>query len=524
MGAGLIQLVAYGFQDIFITKDPQITLFKTVYRRHTNFSIEVIPQLFTHDPDFGRKVTCVVSRSGDLISKMYLVIKLPTIQPFLDDNGEVDNITKFAWVKKIGFAIIKSIEIEIGGQTVDKQYGEWLNIWHELTGTTYMNYLKMIGLHKDFNEYTNGKESMMLYVPLQFWFCKYRNLALPVLNLSYNEVKINVEFSELDKCISITPTHYINVHQDLVNYKEGEYIEQIIDDDKAFGIYRHYDVLNKRLYYHRLSRNVFKSITNTTITNEAELNTVLNNPNNQKYLIRGSTSKYTSMPQINTQEVANSYNRQRTISIVESYLLVDYIFLDEEERIKFSQSKHRYLIEQLNITTEKTISATNPRINLEMRHPVKLLTFVAQQTYLRDTRVNDHFNYTDDYKITFNPKAFDSKQYEYTGSNLIENSNLLLSGQERITYRESEYFNWVHPYQHFTYAPDEGINVYSFCLFPDKYQPSGTSNMSKIDNVAAQLRMNKVITFNNDAKFRAYFISYNILNIMNGLSNLVFTD
>lgn len=524
MGAGIVQLVSHGFQDIFITKDPQITLFKSVYRRHTNFSIEVIPQSFTHDPDFGRKVTCIVSRSGDLISKVYLVIKLPKIQPFLDDDGNVDTITKFAWVKKIGFAIIKSMELEIGGQSIDKQYGEWLNIWHELTGNTYTNYLKMIGLHKDFNEYTNGKDSMTLYVPLQFWFCKYRNLALPVLNLSYNEIKINIEFNNLDKCINITPTHYINVHQDLVNFQEGEYIEQIIDDDKAFGIYRYYDVLNKRLYYHRLSRTVFKSITNTTVTNEAELNTVLNNLNNQKYLIKGLTTEFVSMPQLNSQETAHSYNRQRTISISDSYLLVDYIFLDEEERVKFLQAKHEYLIEQLNITTEKTLSSTNPRVNLEMRHPVKLLTFVGQQTYLRDTRVNDHFNYTDDYKIKFDPKVLDKKQYEYVGSNLIKKANILLSGQERLTFRNSEYYNWIQPYQHFMYAPDEGINIYSFSLFPEKHQPSGTSNMSKIDNVATQLRMSSIVSFNNDAKFRAYFISYNILRIINGLSNLVFTD
>lgn len=524
MTGGIIQLVAKGIQDIFLVDNPQITLFKTVYRRHTNFSTEVIPQLFTHTPDFGRKITCIISRSGDLLSKMYLVIKLPTLKQFLDDESNIDQITKVAWAKKIGFAIIKMIEIEIGGQMIDRQYGEWLNIWHELTGSTNTNYLKIIGLHKELNEYTNSKPSYMLYVPLQFWFCKYRSLAIPILNLQNNEIKINLELSSLDKCLNITPTHYINIHEDLVNFNKDEYIEQIIEDERAFGIFRHYDVMTKRLYYHRLSRNTFKTITNTTIANESQLNTVLNDPNNKKYQIHGLTSKFIAMPLINSNETVHPFNKQRNINIDDCFMLVDYVYLDDEERIKFSQAKHEYLIEQLNVTTEKTIDTTNRRIDLEMRHPVKLLTFVTQQSYMKDPRVNDHYNYTNSYKYQFKNLTHDTKPYDFVGKNLITNCNIMLNGQERVAFRSSQYFNWIQPYQHFEYAPDEGINIYSFGLFPDKHQPSGTSNMSKIDNVSIQLRMDPIVNFNNDAKFRSYFISYNILRIMNGLSNLVFTD
>jgi len=524
MTGGIIQLAAKGFQDIFLVDNPQITLFKTVYRRHTNFSIEVIPQLFTHTPDFGRKITCIISRSGDLLSKMYLVIKLPALKPFLNNDGSTDEITRAAWTKKVGFAIIKMIEIEIGGQMIDRQYGEWLHIWNELTGTTYTNYLKMIGLDKNINEYTNGKDSYTLYIPLQFWFCKYRSLAIPILNLQNNEIKVNVELSVLDKCLNVTPTHYINIHEDLVNFIKDEYIEQTINDEKAFGIVRSYDVLTKRLYYHRLSRTTFKSIQNTTITNAADLANVLNDPNNQKYLIRGESSSFTVMPFINSSETVHPYNKQRNISVADCFMLIDYIYLDDEERVKFSQAKHEYLIEQLNTTTEKTINTSNRRIDLEMRHPVKLLTYVTQQSYLKDTRVNDHFNYTNDYHQTSNYVTRDIKPYTFQGTNLITNANILLNGQERLTFRSSNYFNWIQPYQHFQYAPDNGINVYSFGLFPDKHQPSGTSNMSKIDNVSVQLRMDPIVGFNNDAKFRSYFITLNILRIMNGLSNIVFTN
>src|SRR5271166_357030 len=139
MAGGLIQLVAYGNQDIFLTQDPQITFFKVVYRRHTNFSLEVIPQDFIHTPDFGKRVSCILSRNGDLIGKVYVAIQLPTIPQFLDDNQNVDQVFKFAWVRRIGYAIIKTVDIEIGGELIDRHYGDWLNIWHELTIPKRMN-------------------------------------------------------------------------------------------------------------------------------------------------------------------------------------------------------------------------------------------------------------------------------------------------------------------------------------------------------------------------------------------------
>jgi hypothetical protein len=132
MTGGLIQLVALGFEDLFITRDPQITFFKTIYRRYTNFSIQAIQQRFDSTPNFGTLSSCTISRTADLISDMFLVVTLPKIQQFVNNSG-VDNITKFAWVRKIAYALIDYIEIEIGGQLIDKHYGEWLNIWHELT-------------------------------------------------------------------------------------------------------------------------------------------------------------------------------------------------------------------------------------------------------------------------------------------------------------------------------------------------------------------------------------------------------
>ena len=210
MTGGIIQLAASGVEDMFITKDPQITYFKTIYRRYTNFSTEPIAQYFTQTLDFSMKATCPISRNADLASKSYLVLTLPSV-------NFTDNTTKFAWVKKIGFAIINYVEIEIGGQSVDKHYGEWLNIWYELTQEKTNAYNKMIGNISELTEYTKSKNSYTLYIPLDFWFCKSYGMALPLVSLRYSNVNINVELNDFTSCYTINPTNYIVINNNLVN-------------------------------------------------------------------------------------------------------------------------------------------------------------------------------------------------------------------------------------------------------------------------------------------------------------------
>ena len=116
MGGGLIQLVAQGFEDLYLTSDPEVTFFKRIYKRHTNFSLELIPQLFSTTPDFGKRVTCNLSKNADLLSNIYLYIELPSIPKQYNSENELNYIDKFAWAKKIGFSIINYVELEIGGQ------------------------------------------------------------------------------------------------------------------------------------------------------------------------------------------------------------------------------------------------------------------------------------------------------------------------------------------------------------------------------------------------------------------------
>jgi hypothetical protein len=192
MGGGLMQLVAYGAQDVYLTGSPQITFFKVVYRRHTNFAVEPIPQTFNGASDFGRTVTCTINRNGDLITNMYVNISLASVTGVTYD---------FGYVRRLGHAIVQHYKIEIGGSKIDEQYGDWLNIWYELThkGGQERGYAKMIGDVPELNAInTNDKPAYQLYVPLQFWFNRNAGLALPLIALkSVGQKSIRPHASEL---------------------------------------------------------------------------------------------------------------------------------------------------------------------------------------------------------------------------------------------------------------------------------------------------------------------------------------
>ena len=132
MGGGLMQLVAYGAQDIYLTGNPQITFFKVVYRRHTNFAMEAVEQTMNGSDTYGGKAVATVSRNGDLVGRMYVEC----------DPSAVIKGTQFA--PNPLHQLLKEMTVEIGGQQIDKQYGHWLNVWTELTEPTNVSILLVI--------------------------------------------------------------------------------------------------------------------------------------------------------------------------------------------------------------------------------------------------------------------------------------------------------------------------------------------------------------------------------------------
>ena len=186
-----MQLVAYGAQDVYLTGNPQITFFKVVYRRHTNFACESIEQTFNGSVGFNRKVTATISRNGDLITNCWVEADLPTLT---EHHG---------YVSSVGHALLKEVELEIGGQKIDKHYADWLEIWSELTMPAEKRdgYKVMVG-KRDINSGASMSQASpgKLYIPLVFFFNRNPGLALPLIALQYHEVKLNITFGTLDEC------------------------------------------------------------------------------------------------------------------------------------------------------------------------------------------------------------------------------------------------------------------------------------------------------------------------------------
>lgn len=389
MAGGLMQLVAYGAQDVYISSNPQITFFKVVYRRHTNFALESIQQTFNGTVDFGRKVSATISRNGDLINKMYLQVDLPVL------TGGTQ-----AWVNYIGETMIKEVEIEIGGARIDRHYGQWLHIWGELTLSKSIEdtYKVMVGETNDLTGQAGSVAAATLYIPLQFWFCRNTGLALPLIALQYHEVKVNIEFRAASECF----------------------------------------------------------ITTAGVTNVPVL---------------ASASLY-----------------------------CDYIYLDTDERRQFAQVAHEYLIEQLQFTGSEAFSATSVRQKLNFNHPVKELIWVAQLDTVATAKGHTDFS--------------------SAGADHLVDAKLLLNGQDRFSTRKAGYFNLVQPYQHHTRGPATGVYVYSFALKPEEHQPSGSVNMSRIDNATLQL------SFASSAaiKVYTYATNYNVFRVMSGMGGLAYSS
>jgi hypothetical protein len=459
MGGGLLQLVAYGAQDVYLTGNPQITFFKVVYRRHTNFAIEAIEQTFNGTAGYGQRVTCQISRNGDLIHRVYLQVDLGATN--------TDYLCKF-----FGLRLINYVELEIGGQRIDKHYSHWLYIWNELSLpiSKRIGYNDMVGayggrVYTGSAVETTNPINRILYVPLEFWFCRNVGLALPLIALQYHEVKININFEAADKCAG------------------------------------------------------------TIVTSVA------------------------APPVVSTTTPTKSFTAS---------LWVDYIFLDTDERRRFAQLSHEYLIEQLQFTGQESISNTTVKPKLSFNHPVKELIWVITTNNADN---NNWMNYTttaDDSPSTVAmPKRLvtvtdtNSTYLTYTDNNYhrikdklqpMTNSDLnhtftaklSLNGNDRFTQRQGSYFNLIQPFQHHENIPtNAGINVYSFALKPEEHQPSGTLNMSRIDSAVLSLDLDHKFpsgyiftnkNYSSGYSLNVYAVNYNVLRILSGMGGLAYSN
>lgn len=493
MGIGLLIIVSVGKQNIYLSAQPEITYFKIAYRRYTNFSTEPTPQYFKTTPDFSRKCTVNIGRNADLVGQMYLYIELPNIMMENFTSG-ASSVKKFAWAAKPALAIINYVEVEIGGTIIDRHYGDWLNIWNELTISQGManGYNKMIGNTSELITYTKNKLSTILYAPLSFWFCLDTGLALPLIALSHSDVKIHVEFNDFNSCYSVSPSYYINIAENFVLLQPGEQFYQLYQNNKIIGEFVYFDQINQNVYYN-------------PIKGTFQIPTTQNDVN---YILTGMISKFTMNITANTMAIKDvDYFQFNQPSLINAYILTNYIYLDNFERSIFLNNSHEYLIQTVQTVPEQIMYSVNSIYKLPLFNPVKMIAW--RVSLLSNTNINDHFNYT-------------SFPYTNTVESNINQNLLVINSTNRIDLSDIQFYTNIQKYEFNLLNKQKGIYTFSFALNPTDLQPSGSMNFSKIDDAYIQLTLNKIINYQNPAAIQAYAVQYNLFRTSYGIGGLVF--
>jgi hypothetical protein len=542
MGGGLMQLVAYGAQDVYLTGSAQITFFKVVYRRHTNFSVEPIPQTFNGAPDFGRTVTCTITRNGDLITNVYTAIKLKAV------TGAT-----FGYVRRVGLAIVQHYKIEIGGTKLDEQYGDWLNIWYELSHKVGQErgYSRMVG---DVPELTNidstDKPQYQLYVPLQFWFNRNNGLALPLIALQYHDVRITIDFRPASQCVNIpssgsVPSIAMDEAQLIIDYvyldseerkrfaqASHEYLFeqlQFTGSESIAGINNKY-----RLNFNHPSKFLVWA---PHLEKYANANNYISYTTNsdweaarEKYAkvmwvatragLTNTDGVFTISGNLNQGEVWTPTKATWASSDIDNKVTAQAIFSSDISGSPISMPvildniviiSNNFTINDLSLTTTNALYVFGTP-------DAESTEFVDANSYT----IIDHFNYGNNINRSDNP---------------VVNSKLSLNGSDRFQERDGHYFNYVQPWQHFSNTPADGINVYSFALKPEEHQPSGTCNFSRIDNATLSLRLGSnnrdgdssylsstIGGSNSNSLLNIYTVNYNVLRVMSGMAGAAYSN
>jgi hypothetical protein len=417
MAGGLMQLVAYGAQDVYLTGNPEVTFFQAKYKRHTNFAMENIEQTVNGTAANSGRVSVTVARNGDLVGDMYVELECAVAATRTTDAGDNNFVAERA---------INNVELSIGGQRIDKHYQKWWRLYSEL----YLDEAKKL----NWGKMTTAGNGKTVYLPLVFFFNRNPGLYLPLIALQYHEVRIDIDLAS---------------------------------DFDTF-----------------LNKSVFK-------------------------------------------------------------VWANYVYLDTEERRRFAQKGHEYLIEQVQHTGTDTVDASaTKQVRLSYNHPVKELVWCFSNTAAKSSLWNfTAKNLVTEVALESDQTAdnLDSNCYvpisnlgtpmyatklsteAFTEENAgqLDTFKLVLNGQDRFKEQKGKYFNQVQAYNHHSGCPAPGVYSYSFALKPEEHQPTGTCNFSRIDNAQVQVVAHPA---GDATSMHMFACNYNVLRIQSGMGGLAFSN
>ncbi len=578
MTGGLMQITTYGSQDLYLTGTPEITFFKIVYRRHTNFAMESINIPFDDQTGFGQTSTVVLPKVGDLIHKIYLAITLPevtflrtppgstfssalltaqkkyldvtnfmtiniqayrigieeynsentTAQDMLNSIDDVFNLDNFSSNVKIPFeqALFQTpfIYSNISIQDIINNYKDNNNvILPNVTKQTLLNVLN-VGIKESIvvqgyfsTQITNLKALIAESINPNAQFSWVKRLGHAIIDM----MEISIGGDVIDKHYG----HWLNVWYELTgnNYMDDVYFKMIGDVPELTEInratkpkYTMYIPLQFWFCRHNglslpLIALEYHDVGLKITLKKFEECCYLSDLGNTSLTFRTSLIR-----QLNISSLADFVEESGTD--LEASLYVDYIYLDSSERKKFAQSSHEYLIEQLQFIEFDNVTSPMFQEVLNFYHPCKEIIWTSQNSSAISSidgfTLIDIVNYTVDVGTLIAPQNI----------NPILSSSIEFNSLTRIDQIDSVYFNYIQPYQCHTRSPNIGINVYSFALFPEEHQPSGTCNLGVISRVLLKLNFDPRISENNiELTVRVYAVNYNILRFISGMGGISYT-
>jgi hypothetical protein len=525
MGGGLMQLVAYGAQDVYLTGNPQITFFKVVYRRHTNFAVEAIEQTFNGSADFGRKATVQITRNGDLVTKMYLKSTLTattggddTVYTNVSDEHGVlaSRILPTATTTTITVTAAGNISEQVEGNGVSVysavfneadgdiasviQVGDYVLATVAAGATSFSGgYRKIVAVEHTIVQdsdlgTTNDICEIFIRAPsglttgataaVDAFVHKAMNGATGrrigfVENVGHaliSDVELQIGGTKIDKHYGLWMTIWDELSRNDDMNKAR---------DANLGNHPDGGATNLAV------RNLFVPLQFSCCRNDGLALPLI------------ALQYHDVRLEFNFATAATVQNRGRidfNSTLSNTSLLVDYIYLDSEERKRFAQASHEYLIEQLQYTGAETLTeSVNNKKRLNFNHPCKEIIWATKSTA---GRINEHAEFDD----------------------LTSTAILKLNGHDRFSSQSGQYFNSVQTQQHHSRAPKDGIYCYSFALNPEEHQPSGSCNFSRIDNAELNITANALIQPGTAAQVHIYAVNYNVLRIMSGMGGLAYSN
>ncbi len=525
MPGGIMQLVFYGAEDLYLTGNPMMSYFISVYRRHTQFGMEYIPLYFDPLPNFtpiqDTFATVKIDRNAELIHDTYLVYDLPA----LFTNNEIP----VGWVEEVGTKIIREITIRADGTTLDTQRGDFIKVYTDLTlpFNEKMKFLSLVGgepfmmnsgknLVADITKQQLAIQARRLYIPLMFWFCRDSGLAFPLVSTQYNQIFIDIRFTALNELIRIG--------------------NPLISPKRLFGDYQNSDQ-------------------NISIRN---------------YLLYGNTQGINNGRTIYDQNNVFYYFTQNNWQS-NTYLFANYVFLGDDERTRFAQTSREYLIPQTQYYLYQGLRQGPNTVEMTLNHPVSELIWYLTRDDLDLTNnwynfsgyedpdsfqwiQNQYNNYNFDFSTNFTTTSNNIPNLNYINTltpyvnavkaqsvDKITNQNLqtyfgnyyrimekmkpIFNNNDRMAEEEDSFYQNLQVFKYHSGRGKMGLYVLSFALKPESpVQPSGTTNFSRLDSQDLYITIDPTYPIEQSFNLNLFAVNWQVLRIMGGIVAPVFAN